>query len=184
MGTISFFKESVKNLKTIGTITRSSKFLCKGMIKHVDFDTARYIVELGAGDGVITQHILRSMHKDCKLMIFEVNEAFNEQLSEIHDDRLIIIQDSAEKLSHYLELHKFSKLDSVISAIPFVLFPEPVANSIIQACKDHLIQGGNYVQVHYSLMVKKLYENVFGNLDINWVPLNIPPAFVFVCHNN
>ncbi len=183
MGTISFFKESVKNLKTVGTLTRSSKFLCKGMIKHVDFSAAKLIVELGAGDGVITKHILKSMRKDCKLMIFEVNERFIGELLAIKDDRLIVVQDSAEHLTKYLDENNLNEVDAVISAIPFVIIPEPTATNIVQSCKDHLIAGGNYVQVHYSLMAKKLYEKVFGEVNVSWIPLNIPPAFVLVCQN-
>ncbi len=183
MGTIGFFRESIRNLKTVGTFTRSSKFLCKGMIKHVDFSTAKVIVELGAGDGVITKHILRSMGPECKLMAFEVNEKFIHMLNDINDDRLIVVQDSAEHLTKYLDLHGLSQVDAVISAIPFVIIPEPTATHIVQSCKDHLIEGGNYVQVHYSLMAKKLYEKVFGKVNINWVPLNLPPAFVLVCEN-
>jgi len=183
MGTLAFFKESIKNLKTVGTITRSSKFLCKGMIKHIDFSAAKVIVELGAGDGVITKHILENMSADCKLMTFEVNEKFYGQLNEIKDHRLIIVNDSAEKLEHYLNLHGLTEIDTVISAIPFVIIPEPTATNIVQTCKDNLMAGGNFVQMHYSLMAKKLYEKVFGDVDINWVPLNLPPAFVMVCEN-
>ena len=62
MKKIEFLKEGLKNLKTIGSVARSSKYLCKGMIKHVDFKTANVIVELGAGDGVITKHILSLIH--------------------------------------------------------------------------------------------------------------------------
>ena len=90
MGTIKFFRESVKNLKTVGTITRSSKYLCKGMIKPVDFSKAKVLVELGAGDGVVTKHILENMRKDAKLLAFELNPKFCEQIREIQDERLII----------------------------------------------------------------------------------------------
>ena len=95
MKKIDFFKESIKNIKSVGTITRSSKFLCRGMIKPVNFDQADVIVELGAGDGVITEHILKKMKKDAKLLSFEVNEKFCDQIRKIKDDRLIIVEDSA-----------------------------------------------------------------------------------------
>lgn len=180
MKKFNFFKESIKNIKTTGTIARSSKFLCKGMIKPVDFDKANVIVELGAGDGVITEHILRHMKKDSTLLAFEVNEKFCEQIRQIKDDRLIIIEDSAEKLGEYLEKYKLGKADYVISAIPFVSFPEELAKSIITTSKDHMKKNGLFVQVHYSLLVKKFYESIFGNVDVSWVPLNIPPAFVLV----
>lgn len=180
MKKIDFFKESIKNLKTVGTLTRSSKYLCKGMIKPVDFDQADVIVELGAGDGVITEHILRHMKKDSKLLAFEVHPKFCEQIRQIKDDRLFVIEDSAEKLGEYLAKHDLGKADYVISAIPFVAFPEELARSIIRTSKDHMKENGLYVQVHYSLLTKKLYQSIFGNVDVSFVPLNIPPAFVLV----
>ena len=181
MDKIDFLKESIKNLKTVGTITRSSKFLCKKMIRPVNFSQADTIVELGAGDGVITKHIVKSMKKDAKLLTFEVNESFcNIMRDEIKDDRVHIIEDSAERLEHYLGKVGAKQIDYVISAIPFVVVPDEVALDIVSTCKKFLKPGGLYIQVHYSLLEKKLYQKVFGNVDINFVPLNLPPAFVLV----
>ncbi len=180
MTKIEFFKEGIKNLKTVGTLTRSSKYLCQGMIKHVDFDTAKVIVELGAGDGVITEHILKAMRPDAKLLSFEVNESFCDTLREINDDRLIVVEDSAENIQYHLEDEGESHIDYVVSAIPFVGLPDELGYDIITKCRDLLKPKGLFIQVHYSLLAKKLYNNVFGNVDINFVPLNIPPAFVLV----
>lgn len=180
MSTIEFFKESIKNLKTIGTLTRSSKYLCKGMIKHVNFDDANIIVELGAGDGVITKHILNNMKPDAKLLIFEVNPKFCEMLRAIKDERLVVIEDSAEKLEIYLQQINAEKIDYIISAIPFVSLPDEVGYSIVGECYKYLKDGGSYIQVHYSFLMKKMYDTIFGNVDVNFVPFNIPPAFVFV----
>jgi len=183
MSTIDFFKESLKNIKTVGTLTPSSKFLCKGMIKHVDFKTAKVIVELGAGDGVITKHILQNMRKDTKLLVFEVNENFCELLREIDDDRLIIAEDSAERLSHYLDQIGEKEIDFIVSAIPFVTLPDDLSYRIVRECKKYLRKGGLYIQVHYSLLIKKMYEKIFGNVDVSIVPINFPPAFVLVSEN-
>lgn len=177
---LDFFREGVKNLKTVGTLTRSSRFLCKGAIKHINFDEADMIVELGAGDGVITEHILEYMRKDAQLLAFEVNEKFCDTLREIDDQRLVIAEDSAEKVSQYLiDLGK-EKTDYIISAIPFVALPKELGIKIVNECYDSLKKGGLFIQVHYSLLMKDLYESVFGNVDVNFVPLNVPPAFVLV----
>ena len=180
MKSIEFLREGLKNLKTVGTVARSSKHLCKGMIKHVDFQDARLIVELGAGDGVITKHILRSMHPDAKLLAFEVHPKFCDSLRKIKDQRLIIAEDSAEKLGEYLEKMGAKEVDFFISAIPFVALPKELGYSIVRTCHQYLRKSGLYIQVHYSLLTKSLYENVFGNVDVNFVPLNMPPAFVLV----
>lgn len=181
MSTIEFFREGIKNLKTVGTLTRSSKFVCKEMVSFIDFSAAKVIVELGAGDGVITKHILKGMRPDAKLLVFEVNEAFCEILRNIKDDRLIVVADSAEKIGDYLQKNKLgATADYIISAIPFVALPDDLSYQIVEASRDHLVKGGLYVQLHYSLLVKKMYKRVFGNVDVNFVALNIPPAFVLV----
>ncbi len=180
MKQMSFFREGLRDLKTVGTITRSSRFLCKGMIKHVDFSQADLIVELGAGDGVITKHILEAMQPQSRLLAFEVNERFCDEMHAIEDDRLIVAQDSAEKLGEYLHNLKTEKVDYIISAIPFVALPKELGQTIVAECYRYLKPGGKFIQVHYSLLTKNLYEEIFGNVDVNFVPLNIPPAFVLV----
>lgn len=180
MNKIAFLKESLKNIKTIGTVTRSSKYLCKAMVKPVDFKNSKVIVELGAGDGVITEHILKEMSKDSILLCFEVNEMFCEKLRSIKDDRLKVIEDSAENLAVYMEKYGAKEVDNVISAIPFVSLPDELSYRIVRECHKFMKKGGLYLQVHYSLLMKKMYQTVFGNVDINWVPLNIPPAFVLM----
>jgi phospholipid N-methyltransferase len=171
-----FFRESVRNLKTVGTITRSSDYLCKRMIKHVDFDNAKIIVELGAGDGVITKHILGSMNKNTELIVFEVNPSFCDELRKIKDKRLVVVEDSAENIEKYVD----SKVDFFVSAIPFVMLPKKLTYSILNICKNVLSSKGKFIQVHYSLVTKSIYKKIFGNVKVNFVPLNVPPAFVLV----
>jgi len=178
MGPISFLRESLRDLKTVGTVTRSSKYLCKGIIKPVDFASARYLVELGAGDGVITEHILAAMHPDAKLLSFEINPKFCKKLRELKDERLILVEDSAEKLPEYLKKNNFGEVDSVVSAIPFVSLPKQFADTIVNLCRDAMKVGAPFSQVHYSLIRKKVYEGIFGNVKVDFVPMNIPPAFV------
>ena len=180
MSYLKFIGEGLKDIRTVGTLTRSSRHLCKGMIKHIDFREANLIVELGAGDGVITEHILNNMKPDAKLLAFEVNKSFCDKLRSIKDDRLIVVEDSAEKLGEYLVELGATHTDYIISAIPFVALPKDLGSFIINECHSYLKQGGLFIQVHYSLLVKKVYESIFGNVDVNFIPLNLPPAFVFV----
>ena len=181
MGKIEFFKESIKNLKTVGTVTRSSKYLCKTAIKPVNFKKAKTLVELGAGDGVISKHILKKMRPDANLLAFEINSRFCNMMRQIDDDRLYVVEDSAEYIEKYLKRVGATKADYIISALPFVALPKEVGKVIVKACYDNLTRGGLFMQVHYSLAIKGLYTSVFDDVDVNFVPLNVPPAFVLVC---
>ncbi|MCP3930705.1 MAG: methyltransferase domain-containing protein [Bacteroidetes bacterium] len=180
MNTIQFFKEGMKNLKTVGTLTRSSKYLCKGAIKHVDFHQADTIIELGAGDGVITKHILKGMKSGADLLAFEVNDKFCNKMRRIDDERLHVIEDSAENMNDHLNRLGLEQVDYIISAIPFVALPDVLGEKIVGECYKVLKNGGFFIQIHYSLLAKSLYDSVFGNVDVNFVPLNVPPAFVLV----
>ncbi len=173
--------KGLTSFRTTGAVTRSSRFLCHEMINAVDYSKAKILVELGAGDGVITKHLLERMGPDTQLMVFEVQASFCELLHAIDDDRLIIIEDSAEYLDKYLKEHGFEKADGIISAIPFVILPKPVVRAIVTACRDCLAEGSYFMQFHYSRILNAFYEEIFDEVKIKFVPRNIPPAFVFRC---
>lgn len=182
MSGLQFFWEGVKNIRTVGTLSRSSGFVSRAMIKHVDFDKADCIVEFGAGDGPITKHILARMKPNARLLAFEVNPILCKLLQEnCPDPRMRIVQDSAEHLQAYLQKEGFAHADFIISAIPFVALPEALGNQILQTAKTSLRPGGKFVQINYSLLARKRYDAIFGNSEVDFVPLNLPPAFITSC---
>lgn len=184
MNKLKFFSESLKNLRTVGTFTRSSKFACEKMISYVDFDKSKVLVELGAGDGVITKHIVENMREDAILLTFEVNEEFCKTIrKEINDPRVKVIEDTAEKLPFYLEQYGFEKVDNIISAIPFVSIPETLGKRILNISKGTLKKGGRFIQIHYSLLLKSRYEEMFNKVEIHFEARNMPPAFVLECYD-
>jgi len=177
-----YFLGGVKNMKTRGTIAPTSKFTSKKMLSNIRFEQADLIVELGAGDGSITKHILSEMRKDTKLISFEIDPVLCGILKEnFSDDRLTIINDSAEHLVEHLTKLGYSQADYVVSGIPFVMLPEDLGDRILKASKSILSMEGCFIQFHYSLIPKKRYKRIFNQLDIELEMRNLPPAFVYVC---
>ena len=179
--TLSFFKESILNLRTTGAVVRSSKYLVREMLKPINFKNAKVIVELGAGDGVLTIEILTKMQPDARLLCFEINPEFCKVLKEIDDERFFLIEDSAEKLEAHLRRMGIKEVDYIISGIPFVALPDEMAYSIVHGCHKVLKIAGLYIQFHYSTLIKRMYQHIFGNVDVNFVARNLPPAFVMIC---
>ncbi len=175
-----FLIEAIKNWKQSGAITQSSEHLCKAMVEHISIHD-KVIIELGAGDGVITKHILAKVNKDAKVFVFEINETLFEKLKLIDDDRLVLIYDSAENMARYLKDYNIDAVDIVISSIPFVVLPTELTMEILNVAKDCLKKGGLFIQFHYSKVLKDLYTLIFGDYDTNLVFRNTPPAFVFKC---
>lgn len=181
MNHFQFFTESIKNLKTTGTLVQSSRFLCQKMSEQIPVRSDAVVIELGAGDGRITKHILNRLGKNGRLFSFEINEQFCEQLRKIKDPRFHLMPYSAENLISEMHAHGISEVNYVISALPFVVLPPELATSIIKNARDILSPDGLYVQMHYNMMEKKRYLKVFGNCEMHFVPINIPPAWVLVC---
>jgi len=180
MNAIKFFLEGMKRFKTVGAVAATSKFTSKNMVKYMDFDNAQCLVELGAGDGSITKYILQKMKPETKLICFEINELLIAELRKTvgDDPRVTIVQDDAAKMGEYIQAAGFEQVDGVISAIPFVIIP---TDEIIEQAHKYLKKGSKYVQLHYSTAAKKRYQRIFGNVVIDFVMLNVPPAFLHVC---
>ena len=130
-----FLVESIKNWKKSGTITQSSPYLCKKMVKHLDPKKHHFVAEFGTGDGVITRHILDRLHPDGKLLAFEINESMFDHLATINDPRLIAIYDSAENIEMYMKRENIPHFDSIISSIPFVVLPTELSITILSEAK-------------------------------------------------
>ncbi len=179
---LDFLRESIRNLKTTGSVARSSRFLCRRIARKIVSDDAKVVVELGPGDGAITRYILERLHPDAQILVFEVNDVFIEKLRQTVDDpRITCIHDSAEHLSKYLAERGILTVDYIVSGIPFMMLPDSLAENITGECKRLLRPGGLFIQFHYSTVLVQFYKKIFGNADVDFIPLNIPPAFVISC---
>jgi phospholipid N-methyltransferase len=181
MGKLSFLLEGIRNFKEVGTITRSSPAMCKKIASLIDSENDKIVIEIGAGDGVITKHLLKKLPKDGKLITFEINENLCDLIREIQDDRLVVINKGAEHMQESLSEMSINNVDAVVSAIPFLVLPKKLASEILKQCYSVLKANGNYMQVHYAKKLRFFYQKVFGNITIHFIPVNLPPAYVFHC---
>ncbi|WP_299459039.1 ribose ABC transporter permease [uncultured Microscilla sp.] len=184
MNRLQFFFEATKNIRQAGTITQSSRFLIRKMLLPIDFSEAKIIVELGAGNGCITKAILEKMQPDAKLLSFEVNPKFVDLLGEIKDERLQIIADSAENIPQHLAQHNATHTQAVVSGLPLAIFPKELNTNIMNAIKNTLTPDGVYTQFQYSLTSFGMLKKQFTSVRRDFTPLNIPPAFVYICRNS
>ncbi len=176
MNEIIFFRELLKNWRQTSSVVPSSPFLIKRMLKRVDFGRARLIVEFGPGTGPITREILARMRPEAMLIVFELNETFCGMLRKIRDSRLSVRHVSAQNISKAL---RGAKADYIISGLPLAVFDKEVTKQIISEVKKNLKPGGAFIQFQYSLASLRAVKANFREVWISFVPMNIPPAFVY-----
>ena len=179
----AFFKEAIKSFKTAGTIVPSSKFLIKKMLKDIDFNNAKVLVEYGPGNGIITQEILNKMNSDTILICFEINIQFYEYLKQIKDKRLVVLNASAEHIEMELKKLNYTMVDYFISSLPLTIIPKTVAENILWKSKQVLRLNGQFIQYQYSLRFYNKFKQIFNkkNVRLNFELANIPPAFIYKC---
>ncbi len=179
---ISFLKESLKSLKTSGTIIPSSRYLVSKLLKGINFKLARLIIEFGPGDGKITKDLLKNLHPDATLIIFEINDSFYDTLLKIEDKRLIVVKESAASVEDVLKTNGFDKVDYIVSSLPLTNIPKPITATILENAYKSLKTQGYFMQYQYSLTYYSALKVVFnGNVSLGFEPLNIPPAFIYTC---
>ncbi len=183
---LNFFKEAVLAAKTSGTIAPSSRFLAEKMLKGIDFEQTKLIVELGSGNGVITKHILKKMKPNNHLICFEINEIFYQELLKIDHPQLTILNTSAEFLIDEIQKKGFTNVDCIVSSLPLSILPKEVSKSILNESYNALSEQGKFIQFQYSLDYYKRFKKLFKkqNVSLHFEPLNIPPAFIYKCTKN
>jgi len=189
MGLVQFIAEACKHPREVSTIFPSSRFLAMAMADEVDFQCSDVIVELGAGDGALTQPLVDRLQSDTQLLLVEVNEQFCESLREKYRDhekwnQIQVLQREAQNLDQICEDLGIDSVDAIVSGLPLTSLPDSLSNEILDVTHDVLSPGGIYVQFTYWTMTffndfKDDIRPVFGKPRRTNVLLNLLPAVVY-----
>lgn len=181
MGRLGFLSQFLKKENNVGAIAPSSRLLAKKLMKAIDFGKDRTFVELGAGTGIITREMLKNMHEDAVLYVFETNENFCRRLESIDDPRLVILQGSAEHIKERLKEFDVASVDVVLSSIPFTIVPKEVKDRIMYGAIELLGETGTFFQFQYSLQSYRYFKRLFAEVKLDFMAYNLPPAFIYTC---
>ncbi|MDR5659283.1 rRNA adenine N-6-methyltransferase family protein [Serpentinicella sp. ANB-PHB4] len=178
-----FLKNFIHEPKSVGSVTPSSRLLCKSMLKEMDFKSADCIVEYGAGTGVFTKEIIKRKKKSALFMTFELNEELYKSLKkfESKENNTWVINDSAEFVKHYLREKGKEQIDFVISGLPFTVLPKDMGHRIMYHTFDLLSKEGEFRTFQYSLNHLKVLRELYPSVKLDFQLFNIPPAFIYKC---
>ncbi|MBN7810561.1 methyltransferase domain-containing protein [Algoriphagus sp. H41] len=180
MGKSDLLLELYSNLSTTGALAFSSRALVNKMLSYTHIEQADLILELGGGDGSITQGIIERLSPQGELLVFEINSSFCESMRrQFPQENVRIICDSAENMDKYLGGRS---ADYIISSLPFVILPKEVTDEILSKSRDSLAPKGKMVIMTYSFHLKRLFKKFFSHLETKFTFRNLPPAFVMICH--
>jgi phospholipid N-methyltransferase len=177
-----FARNFFRHPRMLGSIVPSSRFLIKQLLEPIDWGQARVIVEYGPGVGSITAEVLRRMRPDAILIAIETNPEFVSFLrSSTKDERLRVIEASAESVDEILRQHGHEKASYIISGIPFSTIPAAVRERILRKTCSVLEPGGSFLVYQFSTRVLQDLRRIFRYVRRQFEPLNVLPAHLFFC---
>jgi phospholipid N-methyltransferase len=166
----------------VGWVLPSSPFLVEEVLKKIDWDRARVIVEYGPGVGAFTTRVLQRMRPDAKLIALEINPEFVRFLKgSIQDPRLHLVQESATEIDAILKQLGCGPAHYIISGIPFKTLPDALRHTIVRKTHDVLHPNGTFLVYQFSDVVRPYLESVFRKVSPGFELLNIIPARLFFC---
>lgn len=178
MGYLEFIKSFIKDPK-IGALTGSSPYVARRIAREIR-PGYKFIVEYGAGDGIITKGILNALPPDGKLLAIETNGEFVSELKKIHDKRLIVLRGDAVHFAKGLGQFGFSRIDAVISGIPFSFLSPKVREGLVRETHATLAPGGMFLVYQYSFLILPILKKSFRNVRLLFEPRNFLPYFIMV----
>ena len=177
-----FLRSFLRDWRTIGSVTPSSRFLVGAMLDQIDFGRARRIVEYGPGTGVFTRELLRRLAPDAQLLALDTEAHFIEDLrAQFPDPRLIAVRGSAAQIERHIAALGWDGAEVIISGIPYTAMPASLREQILRASARALAPGGLFTPYQYSPYIRPLLGALFGRVETHWVARNVPPAFFFAC---
>lgn len=180
-----FGRNFIKHPKMLGSLIPSSRFLVNKVLCEVDWPRARVILEYGPGVGTFTTEILRRMRPDAVLIALETNADFVRFLrGKIHDDRLHVVHGSAVEVDSALARLNLSHADYVISGIPYTTIPPEAREIILRKTHSVLHPSGAFLVYQFTRTVLPHLQQVFGQVDEAFEPLNLMPARLFFCRHH
>lgn len=179
MKSLDFIKIAIQDYKKVGAITISSKYAIRTILKALKPEY-KYIVEYGAGSGVITKEILKILPSNGKIVALELNRSLFKKLSEIKDSRLVVLNADVVKVSKNLKKLDLPQIDAIISGIPFSFLKSSIRKEILNNTYGGIAKGGRFIAYQTSFLIvsamKKIFKKVNSRLELR----NIPPYFVMV----
>jgi phospholipid N-methyltransferase len=177
----AFLKTALSDFRHAGTLFPSSQAVSDEI--GLALNGHRFVVEYGAGDGAVTQQILRHMPADGKLLALEINEEFSDALAALGDARLAV---KRQDVVHFLHNGAIDlpKVEAVVSGIPLSFLDPATRAAVIRRTKEILVPGGIFVIYQASPFFFPLMRMHFPNAKMHLSLRNLlPPYFIAVARN-
>lgn len=180
----------LKDLKKVGAIAPSSKFLAKDLVAQLKQQLSNSncpplnILEVGAGTGPLTKQITKCLRPEDQLDIVEIHKKFYQIIKDKYQQPNVHI--------HHTDIINFNPnhcYNFIFSSLPYENMPEEISQQIwkkkLNLCSsDAYISYFKYVKFrNFKSDFEEQVVKKFGQTK-KFVFLNLPPAKIYTLEVN
>jgi phospholipid N-methyltransferase len=184
-----FLAAVMRNPSAVGAIVPSSPRLATLLASVVPSAGAPVVVELGPGTGAISAAIERRLPPDGRHLAVELDPELAAYLRATRPE-LEVIEGDAAHLRELLAVRGVSRVDAVISGLPWALFDQSAQESILAQVGGVIGTDGAFTTFAYlhgmplaaARRFRHTLRTTFDEVVVSaTVWRNVPPAFAYVC---
>ncbi len=183
------FAEFLRTPREVGTVTESSKSLVTAMVDWIEWHRVDMAVEYGPGKGIITGEILQHLRPAATFFAIERNASFATSFRESFPN-VTLYHDSVENIAAICDEHGVSKIDSVISGLPWASFSDEQQDHYVAEMLKKMPPGAQFVTYAYVVGLpltsgrrfRRCLDDHFTSVETSEIVWkNFPPAVVYRC---
>ncbi|WP_079319223.1 class I SAM-dependent methyltransferase [Microbispora sp. GKU 823] len=185
----AFAGVALRRQGVVGAVAPSSRSLARALTAVVPTTGPAVIVELGPGTGAISEAIRERLAPGSRQLAVEIDPGMVAHLRRARP-WLNVLQGDAARLGALLDEQAVSRVDAVVSTLPWTLFPEDVQEPILGEVGRVLRPTGAFTTVTYLPAVPLARARRFRRrlraafdevLTTGPVWRNVPPGLAYVC---
>jgi phosphatidylethanolamine/phosphatidyl-N-methylethanolamine N-methyltransferase len=180
---VLFLRELIANPRSVGAACPSSKGLAKTMASFIPEREDGYIVEVGAGTGVVTSAILERGIDPSRLVVVEISKNLVMLLRKLFPAVNVVHGSAVMLKDHLVETlgPDSARVSTIVSSLPLRSLSDDLVHEIKNQFREVLQDYGRLIHFTYALKSNrenhpKAFQKV--NSKIRW--MNLPPARVEV----
>ena len=187
----TILRQFVARPREVGAVWRSSPALGIAMAEAVRWPETAAVVEAGAGDGAITEHLLAAKPADTPFLAVELNEMCAHALERRIPDLRVVVDDLAN-LCSICANEEVGDVGAVVATLPWSVVPEEKRTGMLEAILETLTPDGQFLFYIYVQALPfwrrspfaRLLEQRFRSIKRSGVVWkNVPPAVVYDCRS-
>ena len=179
-----FLSKFLRHGTRIASVWPSSRSLSKATIQRVDFNTAKVIVELGAGTGPITDEVIKRLQGHTTFLAIERDADFARVLERrfsAHKNVEIVLADVRD-LDTILKSRGITHVDAFVSGLPTPSLPPAVRRRMLVSVRKYLQPHGVFSNItEIPFIYWNYYKKFFHEVNFDFVVRNMPPGGVYHC---